>query len=121
MNAYSKGAMKISGIGIDAVEIRRFRAILRKKKDRFMQNTFTEIERAYCRSFQDPAPHFAGTFAAKEAVQKVFGGTLFLQKIEVRHKKSGKPEVWLEGKLQKSLLVSITHSESIACAVALFI
>ena len=62
--------MKISGIGIDIIEISRFRLVVRKGKNRFLENTFSEAERTYCFSYRDPAPHFAGTFAAKEAVEK---------------------------------------------------
>ena|SRR3989344_2789434 len=111
--------MKIFGIGIDSIEIRRLRTILRKKEDRFILNTFTKIERDYCFSYSDPAPHFAGTFAAKEAVQKASDDPRSLQKIEIRRKKNGKPEVWLNKKRSKSFLVSITHNESIASAIAL--
>ena len=111
--------MKIFGIGIDSIEIRRLRTILRKKEDRFILNTFTKIEREYCFSYRDAAPHFAGTFAAKEAVQKAADDPRPLQKIEIRRKKNGKPEVWLNKKRSKSFLVSITHNESIASAIAL--
>ena len=112
--------MKVGGIGIDGVEIARFKGLLPAHKSRFMLKTFSKKERAYCLSYKDPLPHFAGTFAAKEAVQKATG--LFKLEpvsIEILRTKAGKPEVWLSGKRSTSILVSITHEKSLACAVAL--
>src|SRR4051812_373363 len=112
--------MTISGIGIDTIEISRFRMILRKKKDRFIENTFSETERKYCLSFKDAATHFAGTFAAKEAIRKASGIVVHpFSKIEIRRRESGKPEVWLDGQRSKSLLISISHNKSTASAIAL--
>src|SRR3989344_262128 len=110
--------MKTSGIGIDAIEISRFRSALKSKKNRFIATTFSLGERAYCFSYGDPAPHFAGTFAAKEAVQKALERPTDLRRIEIRRLKNGKPEVWLEGR-RSAIIVSITHNKTLACAVAL--
>lgn len=110
--------MKTSGIGIDAIEISRFRSALKKKKARFIARTFSLGERAYCFSYGDPASHFAGTFAAKEAVQKALEIPVDLRQIEIRRLKSGKPEVWLGGR-RSAIIISITHNKTLACAVAL--
>src|SRR4051812_48815577 len=110
----------MTGIGIDITEISRFRALLRAKKDRFIENTFTAIEQRYCTSYRDSAPHFAGTFAAKEAVRKLSAKYLLPMKaIEIRRASSGNPEVWLRGRRAKSLYISITHGSHEAVAVAL--
>ena len=109
--------MDLTTIGIDIVEVKRLRTALRRKKERFFLTTFSAKERAYCLSFQDPAPHFAGTFAAKEAVQKALG-TNSPAEIEIRHDKSGRPIVWTNGK-RSTIRISITHERSVACAVAL--
>ncbi len=110
--------MSISGVGIDVIEIRRFRDVLRKRQDRFLGNTFTDIERSYCFSYKDPAPHLAGTFAAKEAVQKVSKKSLAVSDIEIRREKSGRPRIYLKGKRASSLLISISHTDTLACAIA---
>jgi holo-[acyl-carrier protein] synthase len=113
--------MSVQGIGVDAVEIARFRTLVRDEKNRFMTNTFSAQERAYCLSYKDPSPHFAGTFAAKEAVQKASGlFALAPTAIEIVRTKAGKPEVWLQGKRSKSILISITHEKKLACAVAIY-
>ncbi len=107
------------GIGIDVVEIERFRAILRNKKERFIANTFTAREQEYCTSYKDSAPHFAGTFAAKEAVLKTSEKMILpFRDIEIRHAKSGQPEVWIRGRRAKTVYISITHGSRDAYAVA---
>jgi holo-[acyl-carrier protein] synthase len=109
----------MTGIGIDLAEIGRFRTILRSRKTRFISNTFTPLEQEYCRSYRDPSPHFAGTFAAKEALRKISSEYhLPLKDIEIRRTRSGAPEVWLRGRRAKSLYISITHGTRDAFAVA---
>ena len=110
----------MEGIGIDVAEIGRFRSLIKQKKQHLLDKMFSNIEREYCFSFKDAAPHLAGTFAAKEAVVKAQGEHTFpLLSIEIRRQKSGKPEVWYGGRKSKSLLISISHSSEIACAIAL--
>ena len=113
--------MQAHAIGIDAVDIDRFHSILKKKKRsaRFFENTFSKDELHYCSAYKDSAPHFAGTFAAKEAVIKALGGMrASLSSLEIR-REGGKPVVWIAGKRSKKVVVSITHSRTLACAIAL--
>ena len=112
--------MRLTSVGIDAVEISRFRVALKGANKRFFATTFSELERRYCTAFSDPSPHFAGTFAAKEAIQKAVGADrLPLSAIEIRHEKSGRPYVCLKGRRNSSILISISHTKGIACAVAI--
>ena len=112
--------MAVKGIGIDVADIARFRSSKVRRNERFIQTTFSEYERDYCFAFRDCAPHLAGTFAAKEAVRKVFGDEpLAFSDIEVRHQASGKPEIWMKGKRSRTVLISITHNATLAIAVAL--
>lgn len=109
----------VKGIGVDIADIRRFRKPKMRSNDRFIRNTFSTSECEYCFSYRDPAPHLAGTFAAKEAVRKVYGDKkIGLSDIEVRHHLSGKPEIWVNGKRSRTLFVSISHNATIAIAVA---
>ena len=57
-------------IGIDIVDIDRFRKKSFIENESFYEKIFTDLEIKYCRKFSDPYPHFAGKFALKEAVQK---------------------------------------------------
>ena len=106
-------------VGIDLVAIERFRDALAQKKDQFLHSTFSGIELEYCLSYSDPAPHLAGTFAAKEAVRKATGESGAFSDTEIRRSAGGKPEVWLRGVRAPSILLSITHTETDACAVAI--
>ena len=108
------------GIGIDISDIARFRTPKMRRSERFIHNTFSTYEQDYCFSYRDPAPHLAGTFAAKEAVRKVYGDKpIVLADIEVRHRPSGKPEIWIKGARSRTLLISISHNATTAIAIAL--
>lgn len=111
--------MAILGIGIDTVEISRMHDAA-QTADRFMTNTFTDAERAYCDSFADASTHYSGTFAAKEAVRKATGElSRSFREIEIIRNEHGKPEVWTDGVLRTTLHVSITHTTHDASAIAI--
>jgi holo-[acyl-carrier protein] synthase len=60
----------IIGIGIDLLEVRRIRVLLKKPN---LSRIFTVQEIKYCRSKANPAESFAARFAAKEAFLKAVG------------------------------------------------
>ena len=62
--------MKISNIGIDIVNIERFKRKEYAKNKKFYQKIFTNSEIKYCLGFKNSSKHFAGKFAIKEAVKK---------------------------------------------------
>ena len=107
----------ITGVGVDIIEIERFRKVSGPKGGRFIASVFSKKEELYCRGFADPAPHFAGTVAANEAAGKALGGKYHISILEVRRTKSGKPEIWRGGKRLSRLSISISHAESCAVAV----
>lgn len=108
-----------TGVGIDMVEVERFRSLLSKKKTATLERIFTDMEVAYCISYRDPAPHFAGLFAAKEAASKALGTREFpILSLEIRHSEDGAPQVWHSGRRVRTK-ISITHTRSIAAAIAL--
>lgn len=109
----------IKGVGIDIIEIERFRSVLKKRNDHFFKKMFSDAERKYCFSYADPAPHFAGTFAGKEAASKALGGKYHISMLEVRRSKSGKPEIWKNGKRLPKLPISISHADAHAVAVCI--
>ena len=110
--------MKIKGIGIDIIEIKRFAFSKKNKKAPFLLKVFSREELDYCFSFRDPSSHLAGIFAAKEAASKALGTKSFpLIELEIRHTKEGMPVVW-KGKKRLSIQVSIAHAEKLAVAIA---
>ena len=75
----------VAGIGIDAVDIGRFRKVLDRRPS-LADRVFTEAERADAAGRGDPAEHLAARFAAKEAVMKALGtgiGGFPLRDVEV--------------------------------------
>lgn len=119
----------IRGIGNDIIEIARIRQGIERQGESFLHQLFTQRELDYCQKFQDPVPHYAGRFAAKEAIAKAFGtgigAKIQWHNIEVLNDEFGKPLVFLSASLQKrfekpQVLVSISHCSEYATAVAVW-
>jgi len=58
------------GIGTDIVDISRIRGMVARYGDHFTAKVFTGAEREYCCRMADPALHYSGRWAAKEAFYK---------------------------------------------------
>ena len=73
-------------VGVDLIEIDRIRRALARHGEDFKERCFTEAERAYCDSKPNPPQHYAGRFAAKEAVGKALGSGVYFtwKEIEIR-------------------------------------
>jgi holo-[acyl-carrier protein] synthase len=106
------------GIGIDVVEIKRFKKIPYKTNSRFYKKIFLTSEINYCTKFKNPYEHFAGIFAVKEAVKKSISTTIDFLDIETYHSNSS-PKVRIRGRYKNDyiFLVSISHEKNIAVAV----
>lgn len=113
-------------VGIDLIEIARVRQALERHGDGFRERCFTESERAYCDSKPNPAQHYAGRFAAKEAVGKALGSGVYFTWREIEIRGRPKPGVHLSGRTALfaerlgagQIELSITHSRELAAAVA---
>lgn len=120
----------IKGVGNDIIEISRIRASIARHDRHFLNKIYTKHEQDYCFRYQDPAPHFAGRFAAKEAIVKALGtgfrvGISWLD-IEIQNTPEGKPYPILSAALnnafdQPELLIAISHCREYATATAIFI
>lgn len=124
--------MNIIGIGMDATEIERVERAIVRFGDRFLRRVFTDGEIAYATRRRNPAPHFAGRFAAKEAAMKALGtghsqGVLW-KDIEVV-RQGGPPQLQFHGGAARRFallkaggaLLTITHSETLAIAQVLLV
>jgi len=118
--------MTLRGIGIDAVEIERIAKVW-ARHPRFVERILTPAERDYClRKGASSAQHIAGRWSAKEAIAKAVGRPLRWHEVEVLPGPNGKPCVLLTGESAQvvapgRLLVSITHTRTVASAVALWV
>jgi holo-[acyl-carrier protein] synthase len=120
------------GLGVDIVEIEHMRKILQRSPS-FSRVVFSADEQEYCEKMGSPETHYALRFAAKEAVVKALG-TGFSEgigvlDIEVRRNAKGRPVVVLRGAAKDiaakrgvrdiPLSLSYTHTEAVACAMAI--
>jgi holo-[acyl-carrier protein] synthase len=114
------------GIGVDAVEIERFRRSL-ERTPTMRTRLFTAEELDYVAPKSDPVPSLAGRFAAREAVMKALGvglGAFGFHDVWVRRQESGAPMLVFSGAAAalaeaanvRHWHLSITHSELIAIA-----
>ncbi len=79
------GAGAVVGVGVDLVDVRRFRQVLARRPG-LAARVFTEAERAEASRRRDPAEPLAARFAAKEAAMKALGtglGRFALRDVEV--------------------------------------
>ena len=121
----------IIGLGLDATDIPRIAATMARYGERFIHRIFTEGEVAYCMHRREPAIHFAGRFASKEAAMKALGtghsqGVLW-RDVEIVRDDDGPPQLRFHGGAARrfeamggrSSLLTITHSDALALAQVL--
>ena len=110
----------IIGTGVDIIEISRIRTAVDKWGERFLERVFNPQEIAYAQSHTLPFQHFAGRFAAKEAIYKALGNSAVTWKdITVINDDSGKPSCSVKGLARGKIVhISIAHSKYYAIANA---
>jgi holo-[acyl-carrier protein] synthase len=113
-------------VGVDLIEIDRIRRALERHGDGFKTRCFTAEEIAYCDSKPNPAQHYAGRFAAKEAVGKALGSGVYFTWKEIEVRGRPKPGVHLSGRTAAwaakvgagRIELSMTHARELAAAIA---
>ena len=116
----------IVGIGVDAVEIDRFRRSLERTLS-MKSRLFTSEELEYVEPHDDPTASLAARFAAREAVMKAMGvglGAFEFHDVWVQRADSGRPTLAVTGRAQQianelgvtDWHLSITHTDSTAIA-----
>lgn len=116
----------IRGIGVDAVDIERFRTSL-ERTPTMRERLFTEVELAYVEPKSDPVPSLAARFAAREAVMKALGvglGAFGFHDVWVERLSSGQPTLVVTGAALSladaagvgNWQLSITHTDTLAIA-----
>lgn len=120
-------------MGIDIVDIPRFRKVLSARGKRFIDRVFLPSEKKYCGAKPNPWIHYAGRFAAKEAIAKAFGTGIGKEiawlDIEILSLDSKAPVVKLSRRAEqllrtrraRNILVSISHTHAYTAAVALLV
>jgi holo-[acyl-carrier protein] synthase len=124
--------MRIVGHGVDIVDKQRVLRLLEEHGERFLHRVFTQQERDYAEgNGKRRLEHYAGRFAAKEAVLKVLGtglsGGMRWTDAEIVREPSGRPSVVVHGEVASKAdelgidqwWVSISHIETHAVASAI--
>src|SRR5947208_7886869 len=93
--------MTVIGIGTDIIECLRVAKMIERHGELFLTRVFTQHEIEYCTARKAATQHYAGRFAAKEAVLKALGTGwtrgIHWRDIEVRNEIGGKPKIALGG------------------------
>ena len=113
-------------IGSDIIEVSRVRSLIKSRGQRFLDKIFTNKEQKYCNSKSNPSMHYAGRFAAKEAVMKAmkssgYNKSISFCSISIINSESGAPFVITKFVFSGSCQITISHTDKYATAIALFI
>tara|TARA_B100000686_G_C16646389_1_gene893037 strand:+ start:412 stop:777 length:366 start_codon:yes stop_codon:yes gene_type:complete len=117
------------GIGIDLVDVERFRRSLLRTPS-LKEKLFRSDEQAYAEGAADPTERYAARFAAKEATLKALGlrlGSVPMYDIEILKQPSGQPDLLLHGAAAAAgddagvtkWLVTISHTDLVAQATVI--
>jgi len=119
-------------VGTDIIEVARIEKIIKEKGDKFLNRIYTKYEINYCESKGlNKYQHYAGRFAAKEAIFKAidvwydkdYEASLKLKEIEIRGF-GGVPAIGamrypVKFKAPLPIYVSISHTKEYATATAI--
>ena len=123
--------MDVLGIGTDIVECLRIAKMIERHGELFINRVYTATEIRFCQSRKQATQHFAGRWAAKEAVLKALGLELgrgiSFRDIEIRNSEQGQPEVGMRGGARDAVVsrgvreikISVSHCRSHAVAYAM--
>jgi holo-[acyl-carrier protein] synthase len=117
----------VTGVGLDLLDIERLERAL-ARRPQLAERLFTDAERDYAAARARPTLHLAARFCAKEAVAKALGLTAWsFRDVEVVATGTA-PEVRLSGSVARRAEelgvrahVSLTHTDTVAGAVALLL
>ncbi|MEC9092717.1 MAG: holo-ACP synthase [Planctomycetota bacterium] len=122
--------MSLFGIGTDITETSRVGKMIEKHGGLFLDRVYTQQEQEYCGKRKAAVQHYAGRWAAKEAILKAIGTGwskgIHWTDIEILNKMGGAPYVKLHGQAQgfcneksiSEILISISHCQQYATAFA---
>ncbi len=120
--------MNVVGIGTDIIEVARIAEMIQKHEEMFLTRVYTKDEILYCSARKAANQHYAGRWAAKEAMLKALGtgwakGIRWTD-IEVKHDNAGQPRLELWGAARQiaadlgitDVKISISHCRAFAIA-----
>ena len=120
MIQYEKYLNHAFSMGIDIVNVSRFKKKPLNNNLNFYKKIFSDSEINYCKKFSSPYEHFAGKFAIKESVIKAVLDKIPLKNICVSNSKN-RPRIKINGRLNKkyAFIVSISHEKEFAVGIVI--
>jgi phosphopantetheine--protein transferase-like protein len=115
-------------VGTDIVSVPKIKSSIYSSSNiRFLNRIFTESEIIYCQNKAIPEIHFAGRFAAKEAITKALLSSEIINSVKMKSIEisSGSDRIPIvnlniELKIEYKCKVSISHTNDNAIAFAIF-
>lgn len=112
--------------GTDIVKVSRIKELIQDAK--FLDKVYTKKEIEYCEvnNIDAKAEHYAGRFAAKEAIYKAIPNSKNVIKswksIEIISEDGIhiKPQVYIDGKFKNNIDLSISHEKEFAIAMCIY-
>ncbi len=123
--------LPVIAVGTDIVEVVRIGQMIERHGEIFLTRVYTDDEIRYCQRRKEYTQHFAGRWAAKEAVMKTLGTGwsrgVGWRDIEICSSRSGAPSIVLRGAAREiaeqagicDILISISHCRTFATATAI--
>ncbi len=116
----------IVGLGIDIVDVERFKEAVSRWGNRFVRKLFSDREIG---DVKGDVGRLAGKFAVKESVYKATGGVVVRFKdVEVLHGRGGEPVLVLSERAKKNISekfgdavfhISISHEKRFAVGIVI--
>ena len=117
-------------VGTDIIEVSRIEKLIKEKGDKFLNKIYTQKEIDYCESKgPNKYQHYAGRFAAKEAIFKTLTTSYNALKntiepprfkeAEILNTDTGSPYIAICGHYLDGIDISISHIKEYAVAVAI--
>ena len=122
---------ELIGLGTDITECLRIARMIERHGELFINRVYTPEEIKYCQGRKQTTQHFAGRWAAKEAILKALGTGwrkgMSWRDIEIRNEPGGRPVVAVRGGVKDvvqrlgiaEIHVTISHCRSYATACAI--
>jgi holo-[acyl-carrier protein] synthase len=106
----------IKGVGIDIIDVPRFKKVLERWGNALTARLFTRDELEYSTSQRRPECHLAARFAAKVGFMKAHGGFVSFKKIDITRDELGRPCMTVVGVADINIALTMSHDGGLAIA-----
>jgi len=109
----------IKGLGIEIIEVPRFKLAMERWGRRLLTRLFTEGELEYCTAQRRPEEHLAARYCAKLSYMKALGRFTPFKDIDITRDEVGRPDLKVSGDDKTKVSITMSHDGEIAVAETL--